>query len=159
MKSSHLRPLTKTKSGSILTLKPSDFQPASKNQVKFHHPYKTNSIYPHQTLKPSNFRPRHQDELNFSPYNQVKLSSIPHDEIKSFWTTHTKTKSSSMITLKTSDLQPASKTKSISTTRTKPTQSFRTLITIHFRPQHKNQVNFDPHGKKQVNFDPKKKIV
>ena len=48
----------------MLTLKPSDFQPAYENQVNFDHPYKTNSIDPQDknsifsgpTQKPSQFR-------------------------------------------------------------------------------------------------------
>ena len=54
---------------------------------------------------------------------------IPHTKIKSISTTHTRTKSISMLTLKPSDLWPASKNQ------------------INFDHPHKNQVNFDAHTK------------
>ena len=39
---------TKTKSSSILTIQPSDFRPACKNQVNFHHPHNNQvNRYPH----------------------------------------------------------------------------------------------------------------
>ena len=67
-------------------------------------PHTKTKFFSIQTLKPSIFRPPHKKQVN----------SDPHTEIKSISTTHTNTKSISMLTLK-----PASKTESISTTHTK----------------------------------------
>jgi len=65
--------------------------------------------------KPSRFRPTHQNHINSDLYTEIKLSSIPYDRIMSISTTHAKTESSSMLTLRPS----------------------------HFQPGYQNQVNFD----------------
>ena len=66
-------------------------------------------------LKRSNFRPPSQ--FRSLHWNQVNF--YPHDDIKQISTTHTKTKSSSMLTLKPIYFRQAYWTCSISTTCTK----------------------------------------
>ena len=58
-------------------------------------------------------------DLKPGPLAFVYKGSIPHTEIKPFSTTHTKTKSISMQTLKPSDLRARIQTKPMSTTHTK----------------------------------------
>ena len=106
-------PHTKTKPISSPALKPSQF--------RFLHWIKSSSI-PHldsyTEIKSSSIP--HINQVNFDPYAKIKSSSIPQNGIKSISTTHTKTKSNSMLTLRPSDFWPA----------------------------YKNQVNFDhPHKK------------
>ena len=61
----------------------------------------------------------HTHQLNqFHLYTEIKPISIPHNEINSI-STHTKTKSISLLTLKPSDLRHAYKNEPISTTHTK----------------------------------------
>ena len=71
-----------------------------------------------QILKASHFRPPCIKQVNSDPWPEITSSSISHTEIKSISTTQTKAKSISMLTLKPSDLRPASKNESISTTTT-----------------------------------------
>ena len=109
----------------MLTLKPSDFRPANKNQVNFDHPHKTTSTDPHtkkqvmfgphtknkltsiHKLAPSNFRPAHNTEVDFDP--RTKASQVEYRVQNQV------------------DFHPAKKT------------SF-------YRPDHWNQVYFDLHS-------------
>ena len=114
---------TKTKSISMLTLKPSYeyLRPAFKNQVNFDHPHK-NQVYrlhkkqvnfgPHTV----NFDPPHKKQVNFDSNTKTKSNSIPH----------TKNRLISTPELKSSQFDPHSISKSFP------------------MPRHKNQVNFDP---------------
>ena len=68
------------------------------------------------------------------PYNEIRSSSIPHAEIESISTTHTKTKTSSMITLKPSDFWPAYKNEVSFDHPHSKSQSISTLKTSNFWP-------------------------
>ena len=127
----------KTKSSSMLTLQPSDFWPAYKNQVTCNHPHKnqvnrsrvhvynnsfptrTKTSTPNPALKPSQCQSTHEKQVNSDLYTKIKSNSISHIEIKSILTTHAETKPSSMLTLNHVVFGPHTKNKSIATTHTK----------------------------------------
>ena len=88
--------------------KPSQFRPKHKNQANFDPHAKTNFVSIPR-INPSPFWPPHQNQGNCDPYTEGKSSSIPSNGIKSISTTHTKTKPTSMFTLKPSDFPPAYK--------------------------------------------------
>ena len=118
---------TRTKSISMLTLKPSDWRPASKNRVNFdHHRPSKNQVNRSSHSKQVNFGPHtvnfappHTKQVNFDPNIKTKSNSIPDTKIKLI----------STPLLKICQFDPRSKIKPIS------------------MPPHKNQVNFDPHTK------------
>ena len=72
--------------------------PQHKNRVNFDPDTKTKS-----------FSTPTQNKVDSDLYTEIKSRSIPYVEVKSISTTHRKTKSSSMLTLKPSDLRPAYK--------------------------------------------------
>ena len=98
--------------------------------------------------------PRYWNQFNFDHSHRNKSIS----------TTHKETKSISMLTLKTSDLRPASNTKSTSTTNTKTKSidhhTWNKVIsarTVNFDSLHKKQVNFDPTQKRSQIRSPAQK--
>ena len=101
----------------MLTQKPSDLRPASKNQVSFDYPPK-NQVIDHTGQV--NFGPHtvnfdHKKQANFDPNTKTKSNSTPHK----------KTKLTSTPPLESSQLDPHSQIKLIS------------------MPRHKNQAIFD----------------
>ena len=107
----------------------------------------TTKLFSTPTSKPSQFW--------FLHWNKAKFDPLPHNYVKPISTIHTKTKSSSMLTLKPIDFRPAYQSPvNFDHPHKKLSQSIPTLKTSHFRPVHKSQVNLDPHAKNQVNFDP-----
>ena len=88
------------------TQKPSQFRISHKKQVNLD-PHAKTELISNQTLEPSHFGPPHQNQVNSDPYTEIKSNWIPHNETMSISTTHTKTKSSSMLALKSSDFRPA----------------------------------------------------
>ena len=165
---------TETKSSSILTLKPSYFRSAYKNQVNIvtlkqvtcDLYTKTDSMLIHRAEMKS-FSTTHTSTVSFSFYPGIKSSSIPRTEIMLIWTVHTRTKSIFKQTLKSSEFRPACKYQVhffdphnnrinfIPTLRSNqirsPSQiksiSVLGLTTSNFRPAHKNKVNFEPRTK------------
>ena len=106
---------------------PTNFDPDAKNKS-----FSTATQKPNQCrstiLKWSHFRQPTHNRIHFIlHWNQVKFD--PNTEIKTIWTTHTKYKSTCVLTLTTSD----------------------------FRPAFKNQVNFDRPHNNQINFIPRLK--
>ena len=101
-------------------------------------PRQKNKVISIQNLKRSNFRPPHRNHVNSDSYTETTPSSIPHIKIKSISTTHTKTKSSSMLTLKPSGLRLACKNQ------------------VNFDHPHQHQVNRSPRYK-QIIFGPHEK--
>ena len=134
---------------SIQTLEPNRFRPPIPviKQVNFDAHTKTKQFAARirkssqiraPTQKNVKFNPAHKNQLNSDPANVVMSISIPtlissrfqcldtktelvsiQTKTKPISTTHTKTKSISMLTLRPSDLWPAYNTNSISTTHTK----------------------------------------
>ena len=105
-----------------------------------------------QTVNLSNFRPPHENRVNSRTYTETKSISIPHTEIMSISTTLTKTKSTSMPSLKQVIFGPYTKIRSISTNNTKPKSILSpTLKSSQFQYPHWNQVNFDHPHTNQVN--------
>ena len=96
----------------------------------------------------------------------VYNGSIPHTELKSISTTHTKTKSISMLTQKPSDSRPASKTKLISTTHTKTksvdyhteSKSISARTQLISTPPQKKQVKIDTRATTKSNSIPRTKV-
>ena len=79
-----------------------------------------------QILKQSHFDP-HKKLSQFRSSHEIKSSSIPHIEIKPISTTHTKTRSTSMLTLKPSAFRPACKNQVNFDHTQKPGQSISKL--------------------------------
>ena len=128
----------KTKLSSMLTLKPSDFRPAFKNQAHFDHshtsqvnrpPHKKQFIFvPHEktksiaipALKPSQFRSIHENQTIIGPNTTKSILTprtksqlrSPHKKVD--FDLHTKNRSSSIL---------HTKTKLISTPSLKSSQS------------------------------------
>ena len=119
---------TRTKPISMLTLKPGDWRPASKNRVNFdHHPRKSrvNRSSPSKQVNfgphTVNFPPPHKRQVTFDPNIKSKSNSIPHTKIKlismsplKLWCLRTKTKLISIHTLKPSIFRPSHKKQVIS---------------------------------------------
>ena len=74
----------------MLTLKPSDFRPAYKNQVNFDHPHKNQVNRSHtnynqfsaRTQEPSQFGPPHKKQVKFDTHAKTKSISIPYAKDK-----------------------------------------------------------------------------
>ena len=119
-----------------------------------------------ERIKHSSYSVSADWDLKPGPLLFVYKGSILDTEVMSISTTRTKTKSLLMLTLKPRDCGPDPKTKSISTTYTKPSQSITTLKkksifgphTINFDPPHREQVNFGPNTKTTSNSIPHMKI-
>ena len=93
------------------------------------------------TLKfASQFRPTTQQPNQFDPCTATKSRCIPYPEIKSISTTHTKTKSFSMLAQN-------------QVNRSSPFLARAQQLSQSYSP-HKKQVNFDPHTKKISNLTP-----
>ena len=132
LKSSQFRPPTrKTRSISMLTLKPSDLQPASEKQVNFDNPHK-NRVSRSPTKNKSisartvNFDPPHKIQVDFDPNAKTQSNSIHHTKVNFI----------STPPMKSSQFDPHSKTKSILIqTQTKyfptPTQKLSHFRSIH----------------------------
>ena len=143
----------------MLTLKPNELRPASKNQVNFDHLHKTKSIDHH--TKTSQFRPA-QSQLD--PPHQNKSISIPAlnpSQVRSLtqksskvrphhcnqvnFDPHCKFKLISMPRHKNQvGFNTDTKTKSFSTPTKKKVNLIQTLKRRVFRPSHKIQANSDP---------------
>ena len=78
-------------------------------------------------IQPSNFRPPHKIQVNYDPFTEITSTSIPDIEIKPISTTHTKTRSTSMLTLKPSAFRPACKNQVNFDHTQKPGQSISKL--------------------------------
>ena len=131
LKSRQFRPPTKkTKSISMLTLKPSDLRPASKNQVNFDPAHK-NKSFPIPTLKRSQIGPPTQKSSWFRRRHWNQVNSI--------------------LTLKPSQFRcPDTKTKLISIHALNP--CFATPTQKTSRSRHWNQVKFNTPYQNQVIF-------
>ena len=92
----------------MLTLKPSDFHPAYKSQVKFDHTQKTKSIDP-QTKNKVSFDPAHKNQVDVNPIAEIKSISIPTLISSRFRFSDTKTHFISLLTLNTSYSRPLPK--------------------------------------------------
>ena len=79
----------KTKSISMLTLKPRDLRPASNYRVNFDHPHK-NQVYRSPHYKHMNFGPHsqflapEQKQVNCDPNTKTESNSIPHTKSSQF---------------------------------------------------------------------------
>ena len=144
---------TNTKRFSTPPQKPIPFRSPLKKQASSD-PYTDTKPTSIQRLKPTHFWPPHQNQINSDPYTEIKSSSILFNQIKSISTTHTKTKSSSMLKLTPVVFCQHTKIKPNSTTSTKTKSIHPHTKTSHFRPARKIQVNFNPHAINHVNFDP-----
>ena len=82
-------------------------------------------------LKPSHVRPPDTKQINSDPQNGRQANFDPHTKIKPISTTQTKNNSISILTLKASDLRPASKNgvNFDHHYHTKPSQSIITMKT------------------------------
>ena len=119
--------------------------------------------------KTNQFRSLNWNQGKFDPPTEIKLSSIPQTEINSLSTTQTKTKSISMLTLKPSDLRPASKNQLNPHHHQPHKKQIKWPVhtkrvdfvphAINFVPPHKKQVTFDSHTKPKSNSDPLTEIV
>ena len=132
---------TKRKSSSMLTLKPRDFRLANKPRVNFVHPHKNKSVDFH--IKNESFSARTKKN---------KSIAIPAPKPCQFWSLNLKPNEyrpehSISIPRTKVDFGTHTRTKSISTTHTKPSQSIPTPKTTYFRPAHKNRVNSNPNNK------------
>ena len=135
-------PFTQIKSSSIPHINQVNFdlnaitKPFSthhKKQVNFN-PHTETKLLSIERVKPRLSRPPHQNQVNSDPYTEIKASSIPRTEMKSI----------SMLTIKPSNLWPASKHR-VNFDYTRPHKNQVS------RSWHLNQVNIGPHT---VNFDP-----
>ena len=166
-KPSQFRPTQYHQVISARTKKRSQFDPRTKNKLI--------STLTMSTLNPSQFRSRTQNLVRFDPITEIKpismprlinrgnfdanksffdrhsktmSTSIPYTQIKSISTTHTKTKSISMLTLENKWLPaPIYKETKFRPPTQVPSQSIPTLNTSHCRPTCNIQVNFDPYIK------------
>ena len=102
-------------------------------------------------IQPSNFRPPHKIQVNYDPFTEITSTSIPDIEIKPISTTHTKTKSISMLTLESSDFRSAYIKQVSFDPLHKNKVTLKQLIfalhkkTIQSRSPQQNQVKFDPY--------------
>lgn len=163
----------KPKSISMLILKPRDVRPASKNQFHFdhHHPHE-NEVNRSSQLKQLTLGPH---TVNLGPLHKKQVTLDPNTKAKTFLFPHNKIWLVSIPLLKSSQLDPCSKIKSMSISPQKErvnvdrhtkTKYFSTLAQkrSQFRPLHWIQVNFDgqykiksilmPRNQHQVNLDP-----
>ena len=137
---------TKTKSISVLILKPSDLRPAFKNRVNFdHHP--------------------HKNQVNRS----LQLKMLISARTRSISIPRTKNESLSIPTLKPTQIWCLLYSSQFRCLHTKTKLiSIHTLKPSVFRPPYWNQVNFDPYTEitsisiphiNQANFDPNAKTM
>ena len=148
----------------MLTLKPSDFRPAHKNQFNFEHTQKTSQSIPR--LNTSHFRPAHKKQSisihtskssNFGPHTKNKSILTPAQKTCQFRSPHLNQVYFNPARENQGNFDPITKIKPISipaliSTRFRCRDTKTELISIqmlkasHFRPPHKNQFNSDPYS-------------
>ena len=151
----------------MLSKKPSDLRPASKNQVDSDYPHK-NQVIDHHTEQVnfgphSQFRPPLKKQACLDPNTKAKSNSIPHKN-KLISTpplesrqldTHSQMKSISMPRHENLIyFDPTTTTKYFSIPTQKPSQfRSRNWYQVKFNPPHWNQVNSYHPYKNEVKFD------